>query len=271
MSMGAIDGVGIDAVREAEEARRQKEDAVGQNQFLEMLVAQLENQDPLNPQDSADFAAQLAQFSTVEQLIAMRAGIDKLVTAFDEQGDGGSPTAALDPTRLVGREVVVFGNQIEVDAERSRITLPLRTRETAVEARVRIYDAQGTLRHQASILPRDEQGREIALRPGDHDFVFDPVAHNLPEGNYRIEFTATGTDDEPITVLPMVTGIVTGAILAGEPAIRMGNRIFSVEDILEVRLAPGAGASGSSSETSATSATGGGLTVARPTGRVASS
>ena len=45
--------------------------AMGQDEFLKMLVAQLKNQDPLNPMDGKDMAAQLAQFSTVEQLITM--------------------------------------------------------------------------------------------------------------------------------------------------------------------------------------------------------
>lgn len=267
--MGALDGVSIDSVRQAAEARRKEQDAVGQNEFLEMLVAQLENQDPLNPQDSADFAAQLAQFSTVEQLIAMRTGIDKLVAAFDEQDDDGeTPAARLDPASLVGREVVVYGSQIEVDADGSPIELPLRSAETAVKANVRIYDANGNVRYQASILPTGPDGRPAALRPGDHTFAFDPAAHDLPEGTYRIEFTAEGTDGEPMTILPMVTGIVTGAVVAGEPAVRIGNRLFSVQDILEVRLAPGTTGSGT---TTASSETGGGQTVVRPSGRTPAS
>ena len=267
--MGALDGVSIDSVIQAAEARKNEQDAVGQNQFLEMLVAQLENQDPLNPQDSADFAAQLAQFSTVEQLIAMRTGIDKLVTAFSEQDDEGeTPAAQLDPASLVGREVVVFGSQIEVDEDGSPIELPLRNADTAVKANVRIYDANGNVRYTASILPTGADGRPAALRPGDHTFAFDPAAHDLPEGNYRIEFTAEGTDGEPVTILPMVTGIVTGAVVAGEPAVRIGNRLFAIEDILEVRLAPGTTGSGS---TTASHETGGGQTVLRPSGRTPAS
>ncbi|MEZ4278043.1 MAG: flagellar hook capping FlgD N-terminal domain-containing protein [Myxococcota bacterium] len=263
--MGALDGVGIDSVIQAAKAREAKQDAVGQNQFLEMLVAQLENQDPLNPQDSADFAAQLAQFSTVEQLIAMRSGIDKLVAAFSDQNDGETPaTAGLDPASLVGREVVVFGSQIEVDEDGTAIELPLRNAETAVTANVRIFDSEGRIRYEGSLLQADANGRPIALRPGDHSFDFDPRAHNLPEGVYRVEFSATGTDGEPVTILPMVTGVVTGAVVAGQPAIRMGNRLFSIEDILEVRLAPG---SGGSSTAGGASETGGGQTVLRPTGR----
>lgn len=269
--MGALDGVGIDSVIQAAKAREAELDAVGQNQFLEMLVAQLENQDPLNPQDSADFAAQLAQFSTVEQLIAMRSGIDDLVAAFKEQAAGETPaTAALDAASLVGREVVVFGSQIEVDGDQTVIELPLRNADTAVTANVRIYDSEGRIRYQGSLLQSDANGQPIALRPGDHSFDFDPRAHNLPEGVYRIEFNATGTDGEPVTILPMVTGVVTGAVVAGQPAIRIGSRLFPVEDILEVRLAPGstaASAADGSSAASDASETGGGQTVLRPTGR----
>ncbi|MCL4867044.1 MAG: hypothetical protein KJZ47_14210, partial [Gemmatimonadales bacterium] len=49
---------------------------LGKEDFLAMLVAQLRNQDPLNPMDGAEYAAQLAQFSTVEQLIQIGAKID---------------------------------------------------------------------------------------------------------------------------------------------------------------------------------------------------
>ncbi len=64
--------------------------------FLRLLVAQLSNQDPLNPQDGAQFVAQLAQFSSLEQLISIRqaaeetaAAINRLLTGLS----GGSAEA----------------------------------------------------------------------------------------------------------------------------------------------------------------------------------
>lgn len=257
----------IDSVRDAQAAQEAASDSVGKNQFLEMLVAQLENQDPLSPQDSADFAAQLAQFSTVEQLIAMRTGIDDLVKVIKDQAEGGGAAAKLDPASLVGREVVVFGSQIEVAADRSPIEMPIRSRDTAVEAKVKIFDSKGELRYQGSILERDANGREIALRPGDTTFRFDPAAHNMGEGTYRIEFSAKGTDGEPVTLLPMVTGIVTGAVVAGTPAIRIGSRLFAIEDVLEVRLAPGTSGAGTDDESSELGGTGGGIGYVAPTGK----
>ena len=48
--------------------------------FLKLLVAQLQNQDPLNPSDSMQFVSQLAQFSELEQVIAIRSDVDTLNT-----------------------------------------------------------------------------------------------------------------------------------------------------------------------------------------------
>ena len=60
---------------------------VDKNMFLQLLVAQLRNQDPLNPSDGTQFVAQLAQFQQLEQsvnsgqdLTAIRQDLDKLVT-----------------------------------------------------------------------------------------------------------------------------------------------------------------------------------------------
>jgi len=45
-----------------------KDSALGKDDFMNLLVAQLQNQDPLNPMDSTAFTSQLAEFSSLEQL-----------------------------------------------------------------------------------------------------------------------------------------------------------------------------------------------------------
>ncbi|MFN7993821.1 MAG: flagellar hook capping FlgD N-terminal domain-containing protein [Bryobacteraceae bacterium] len=52
-----------------------------ENTFLQLLVAQMQNQDPMNPQDSSQFLTQLAQFSQVEQLIGIHSDTQALVNA----------------------------------------------------------------------------------------------------------------------------------------------------------------------------------------------
>jgi flagellar basal-body rod modification protein FlgD len=52
--------------------------------FLQLLVAQIKNQDPLNPTDSIQFVSQLAQFSELEQMIAIRSDADALASAISD-------------------------------------------------------------------------------------------------------------------------------------------------------------------------------------------
>ena len=58
-------------------------DTVSKDQFLKLLVAQLQNQDPLNPLQGDAFVAQLATFSSLEQLVSINDNIKKLVGAVD--------------------------------------------------------------------------------------------------------------------------------------------------------------------------------------------
>jgi flagellar basal-body rod modification protein FlgD len=51
---------------------------IGKDQFLELLVAQLQNQDPMKPMDNQQFIAQLATFSSLEQLISINQGVSEL-------------------------------------------------------------------------------------------------------------------------------------------------------------------------------------------------
>jgi len=66
--------------------------------FLQLLVAQLQNQDPTNPQDGTQFVSQLAQFSSLEQEIQMRTDLDSINTTL-------TPTPASGTTNHPGRSV----------------------------------------------------------------------------------------------------------------------------------------------------------------------
>jgi flagellar hook assembly protein FlgD len=59
-------------------ATTKKNDALGKDEFLKLLVAQMKNQDPLNPMDGQQMAAQLAQFSSVEQLVTANDTLAKI-------------------------------------------------------------------------------------------------------------------------------------------------------------------------------------------------
>ena len=66
---------------------------VNENTFLQLLVAQLQNQDPTNPQDGTQFVAQLAQFSSLEQELQMREDLDSIKGSLTNQTNSTSATS----------------------------------------------------------------------------------------------------------------------------------------------------------------------------------
>lgn len=84
------------------------ENELGQSAFLELMIAQLENQDPLDPQENSAFVAQLAQFSSVE-------GIDKLNNSFDSFAANAISNQALQASSLVGSAVAVPATTADLD------------------------------------------------------------------------------------------------------------------------------------------------------------
>ena len=80
----------IEAAQEAQKIKYRGSNKLGKEEFLKLLVCQMQNQDPLNPQNDTEFVSQLAQFSSLEQMTNMNATM--------------SNTSAYS---LIGREVIV--------------------------------------------------------------------------------------------------------------------------------------------------------------------
>src|SRR3954453_19541664 len=87
-------------------ATQTKNDAGSSDRFLKLLVAQMQNQDPLNPMDNAQVTSQMAQINTVS-------GIDKLNTTVQGLQSQFVQMQALQGATLVGHDVVVAGNKLD--------------------------------------------------------------------------------------------------------------------------------------------------------------
>ncbi len=89
---------------ESPPSEAQKKSALGRDEFLKLLVTQLENQDPLSPQENGEFIAQLAQFSSLEEA-------QNLTQSFNNFAGSFQSSQHLQATSLVGRPVHVESNQ----------------------------------------------------------------------------------------------------------------------------------------------------------------
>lgn len=91
-------------------AERATKTELGQKDFLKLMTAQLQNQDPFAPMENGDFIAQMAQFSTVSGIEQMNQGLNGLV---DQMRQMRIATAS----NLLGHSVLVPGNLARADAD----------------------------------------------------------------------------------------------------------------------------------------------------------
>ncbi len=167
---------------------------LGENDFLKLLTAQMQAQDPLNPMDSANFAAQLAQFSSVEQLTNINAQLTNLTSSQASMQN----TMATD---LIGKRVTVSGNTATLNGQ---AVMPYTLSGDAATVNVAIYDATGALVKTAAL------GQEAA---GANSYTWDGKDQNgntLPAGKYTFAVTAVDASAQAVTATPLASGIVTG-------------------------------------------------------------
>ena len=127
---------------------------LGKEDFLHLLTVQLRYQDPMNPMENTDFIAQMAQFSSLEQLQNMNQSLEKGLGSEAQLQDAFRNSMA---TSLVGRTVEIPTVEVEWEGE-GRTRIPYRIDDGARTAQLRILDARGQLVRQFDLDPSRGQG-----------------------------------------------------------------------------------------------------------------
>ena len=194
------------------------------DRFLKLLVAQMRNQDPLNPMDNAAVTTQMAQISTVE-------GIEKLNKNVSQYMDRGSGLSSLDGANLIGRQVLVKGDSLALgsaaaDGSRAAAQGGFELSGDAPRATIDILDASG------AVIASQQQA---SLSAGVHRFEWDGTSNSgafAAAGNYRFRVTA-GTGASTTTVTTLAAKPVTAVLSGGDgPRLEIGgNSQLTVADI----------------------------------------
>jgi len=193
---------------------------LGQEEFLEILIAQMKNQDPTNPVDANDFTSQLTQYSCLEQLMNMNARLDTLIADFESM-------SGVELAGLIGTEVTVDGNTLEADGSTCAITYDLSGE--AASGQVIIYDANGD---SADTL---DFGRQDA---GANILVWD--CSGVSSGTYTFEVSASAADGSDLSVTTRETGTVTEVSFKdGLATLRVNGRDVSIDDVISISQSAG--------------------------------
>jgi flagellar basal-body rod modification protein FlgD len=198
-----------------------KSNILGKDDFLTLLVTQLQHQDPLNPQDSTEFTAQLAQFSSLEQLGNVNDNLEYLKLAVASANN----TAAVS---LIGKEIIAAGNTVQlIDGNGVDCNFELAGETSAVA--VNIYDGYG------NFIRTFDGG---ALSAGAHTLKWDGKdgeGNSVPAGDYTFEVLAVDFNDQMVNATTFTTGKVTGVVFRDNIAyLVMGKLEIAIGDVKQI-------------------------------------
>ena len=194
---------------------------MGKEDFLTLLVTQLQNQDPLNPSDPTEFTAQLAQFSSLEQLFTVNETLQSLTSATQ----GQQQMSALS---LIGREAVFDSEKFTLGTE--SVTLGYNLAATADRVELHVQDENG--KSLAILKPEDKTA-------GTHFINWDGLDLNgrqVSPGDYRLSILALDTAQEGIQAKPLFRSRISGVDLDPSGSVLVtGSGDFSMGDLISVR------------------------------------
>lgn len=181
------------------------------NMFLKLLVAQIQNQSPLNPTDGTEYVSQLAQLAQVQSMENMSQIAQNNAILMDN-------LQVLSTAGLVGKEVMVRTDEIELGTEtvHGRLTL-----DHADEVYLILKDSAG-VEHKVELGQKEK---------GQVEFELNPEELGLPEGKYEIKVVSKNGNQESSNEIPVeIAGRVTNVRIPVEG----GGMVINVAGIGEV-------------------------------------
>lgn len=200
-----------------------KNNELGQTDFLKLLVAQMENQDPLQPQENGDFLAQMAQFSATDGISKMQQSLEALTNSLQSN-------QALQASALVGRSVLVPGSvsQLETDGE---IKGMASLKASATNVTMQIYNSSGVM------VKEEFLGNHQA---GDMPFKWDGTTtdgERAPNGSYEVKVfgNVAGKQEQIGTqIAANVNSVTLGRNGEGVKLNVAGIGQVSIDDVLQI-------------------------------------
>ncbi len=195
---------------------------LGKDEFLKILVAQLRNQDPMNPSSPEEFSAQLAQFSSLEQLMQVNQTLTSQAAADAALAQALNNSAAVG---VLGRTVLAVGDTVEVSGTgEDRVTVGVGG--SGGHATLTLYDEDG------NVVGSRDAGE---LGPGRQVIELKGAADGLPPGRYRYAVTLEDGSGGEVAVQTFTRALIDGVRYGPQgPTLTSGGLEIPLADVVEI-------------------------------------
>ena len=219
--IGSLENVSSYEAQVASASAPDASSELGQDSFMKLLVTQMQYQDPLNPQGNEEFIAQLAQFTSLEQLMGVNTSLGDLYAATTSMNNASM-------TQLLGRNVTAYSDLVPYHGDGPQ--------ELHWKAPAEVG--------QMSITVTNSEGKMIAreefdgLASGDGSWEWDGKdVHGVqvPEGEYNVSITAYDMNGNPMEVGSVIKGVINEmSYETGSPIPYIDGVEVSIGSILRV-------------------------------------
>lgn len=219
-----IDGVNSKTDGSVQYATKSNSD-LDKDAFLKLMLAQLQNQDPLEPLDGTDYSAQLAQFSSLEQMQNINESLNMSLDAnfLLTQSINNTMTAS-----MIGQEVKIAGNTIKNEGQ-DKAVIGYDLLANAHEIKVNIYDSHNVLVKTYEDLDTDAGQYKLSW-----DFT-DDNGNDVSVGDYRVEIEAKTLGLKDMEVPQYLVGQIGAVRFSADNTTIVVNDIeYDISEIFEV-------------------------------------
>ncbi|MCL6582443.1 MAG: flagellar hook capping protein [bacterium] len=198
-----------------------KPDSLNKDDFLKLLLAQIQHQDPLNPLNNTDFLAQLSQFSQLEQIYNLNQSFQTLAATQNSIRDSLL-------ANLLGKTARVEASEIYLDHQNS-INLSYELIDWADKVTINIYDPDGHLVRTIETSNQDSGMQKIVWDGTDNKGV------RLPVGKYTVEITAY-SQGESSWLTPYLIDQVKEVIFSqgGDPLLLVADQAVPISSLVQI-------------------------------------
>ncbi len=205
-----------------QEAERKPGGHLGKEEFLQLLVAQLKNQDPMNPSNPEEMAAQLAQFSSVEQLININEALSGQAAANAAMAEALNNASAVS---VLGKTVLTIGDTVDIQGTGNE-TITAGVDGDGGVATVHLYDADG-----------EKVGSHVVgtIGGGRQEIELGDLASGLEPGRYRFELTVADAAGDPVNVQTFTRVAIDGLRYGSQgPMLVSGDLEIPLANVVEI-------------------------------------
>jgi flagellar basal-body rod modification protein FlgD len=198
---------------------------MAKDEFLKLLVTQLSHQDPLKPMESHEFASQLAQFSSLEQLQNMNGTMEEGIMSDYMMTQSINNTLA---TTLIGKTAMASGNDITFSGDPTDIQFKLNTAAETVTITIR--DSAGNI-----VKTVTETGFSEGLNSIEWNGQ-NALGDTVTEGDYSYSVSAYDAHESTVGSTPLITGEIEGITFKdGGIVLMINGQTISLNEVLEIK------------------------------------